>query len=251
MEKADGTTDASGHVNIDCDDRIDEESTIIDQGKDLSFQGGVEMNDATPMEGGSVVIGEQNIVQDGLAFIQDLLTMVVFNNDEDQASNSDEVEWEDDGIGDSTDYSEVENDSSDSSVKLSSKHIKKIQKRSSQLLLMKILMMTGFHPVWDISYQKPCFLVQILQLCRFNSVPTYKIRPAGANLQIQPIVLQETDRMLIFFPHASANQQHDNYIRSPKDHIDFSLKHNQLSPLWYIANIGRMVLRGACEPSSR
>ena len=65
MEKADKTTDAFGHVNKDCDDRIDEENTIIDQSKDLSIQGGVEMNDAALMEGGSVIIGEQNIVQDG------------------------------------------------------------------------------------------------------------------------------------------------------------------------------------------
>jgi hypothetical protein len=54
------------------------------------------MNDATPMEGGSVIIGEQNIAQDGLTFIQELLTTVNFNNDEDQASNSEEVEWKDD-----------------------------------------------------------------------------------------------------------------------------------------------------------
>jgi hypothetical protein len=54
--------------------------------------------------------------------------MVDFNNDEDQESNSEEVEWEDDGIGGSSDYSEVENDSSDSSVKLSAKHISKIKK---------------------------------------------------------------------------------------------------------------------------
>jgi hypothetical protein len=92
MEKADETTDASGHINKDYDDRIDEKNTIIDQGKDLFIQGGVEMNDATPMEGGSVNIGEQNIVQDGLTFIQDLLTMVDFNNDENQASNFEE-EW--------------------------------------------------------------------------------------------------------------------------------------------------------------
>jgi hypothetical protein len=127
MEKADETMDASGHANKDCDDRIDKETTIIDLGKDLSIQGGVEMNDATPMEGSSVIIGEQNIVQDGVTFIQDLLTMVVFNNDEDQASNSEEVKWNDDGSGGSTDYSEVENDSSDSSVKLSMKHILDIQ----------------------------------------------------------------------------------------------------------------------------
>jgi hypothetical protein len=49
---------------------------------------------------------------------------VDFNNDEDQASNYEEVEWNDDGDGGSTDYSGVENDSSDSSVKLSAKHIK-------------------------------------------------------------------------------------------------------------------------------
>ena len=97
------------------------------------------MNDATPMDGSSVIIGKQNIVQDGFTFIQDLLTMVVFNND-DQASNSEESKWEDDGISGSTDDSEVKNDSSDSSVKLSAKHIKN-QKRSSQFLLMKTLMM--------------------------------------------------------------------------------------------------------------
>jgi hypothetical protein len=129
MEKADETTDASGHVNKDCNDRINEEYTIIDQGKDLSIQGGVEMNDATPMEGSSVIIVEQNIVQDGVTFIQDLLTMVGSNNDEDQASNSEEVEFDNDGIGGSTDYSEDKNDSSDSTIKLSIKHIKKLKKK--------------------------------------------------------------------------------------------------------------------------
>jgi hypothetical protein len=133
MEKTDETTDASGHVNKDCDGRFDGENTIIDQGKDLSIQGGVEMNDATLMEGSLVIIGEQNIEQDGVTLIQELLTTVDFNNDKDQASNSEEVGWEDDGIGGgiggSTDYSEVENDSSDSSVKLSTKQIKKIKKK--------------------------------------------------------------------------------------------------------------------------
>jgi hypothetical protein len=41
MEKADETTDATGHVNKDGDDGIDEENTIIDQGKDLSIQDGI------------------------------------------------------------------------------------------------------------------------------------------------------------------------------------------------------------------
>jgi hypothetical protein len=51
--------------------------------------------------------------------------MVDFNYDEDQASNSKEVKWNDDGDGGYGDNSEVKNDSSDSSVKLSLKYIKK------------------------------------------------------------------------------------------------------------------------------
>jgi hypothetical protein len=50
------------------------------------------MNNATPLEGSSVILGEQNIVHDGETFIQDQLTLVDFNNEEDQASNSEEVE---------------------------------------------------------------------------------------------------------------------------------------------------------------
>ncbi len=57
---------------------------------------------------------------------------------------------------------------------------------------------TDFYPVWDISYQKPNFMVQILWLCRFDKVPTFNIRPAGTNLQIRPIVLQENNQMPIF-----------------------------------------------------
>jgi hypothetical protein len=45
-----------------------------------------------------------------------------------QASNPEEIESKDDGIGSFSDSSEVEFDSSDSSVKLSAKHIiKKIK----------------------------------------------------------------------------------------------------------------------------
>jgi hypothetical protein len=80
MEKADEITDAFGHVNKDCDDRANKENTIIDQGRDLSIHDGVEMNDATPMEGGSVNIAEQNIVQDGLTFMQELLTSDEMND---------------------------------------------------------------------------------------------------------------------------------------------------------------------------
>jgi hypothetical protein len=89
MEKADETTGAAGrtgHVNKDRDDRIDEENTIIDQGKDLFIHDGVEKNDTTLMEGGSVIIGEQNIEQDGLTD---------FINHEDQALNHEEDKWED------------------------------------------------------------------------------------------------------------------------------------------------------------
>jgi hypothetical protein len=44
MEKADETTN------------VNEESSFIDPDKDLSIQGGVEMNNATPLEGSSVFL---------------------------------------------------------------------------------------------------------------------------------------------------------------------------------------------------
>ncbi len=97
MEKADETTNVNG------------ETSFIDPGKDLSIQGGVEINNATTLEGSSVILGEQDIVLDG----------------DDQTSNSEEFEWNDDGDGGYEDNSEVENDSSDSSIKLSWKHMKK------------------------------------------------------------------------------------------------------------------------------
>jgi hypothetical protein len=99
MEKADEITNVCG------------KTTIIELGKDLSIQGSVEMNNATPLEGSSLIFGEQNIVQDGVTFIQDLLTLADFNNDEDQASNSEAFEWNDNGGDGSTD----------------AKHIKKIK----------------------------------------------------------------------------------------------------------------------------
>jgi hypothetical protein len=67
------------------------------------------MNNATPLEGSSVILGEQDFVLDG----------------DDQTSNSEEVEWNDDGDGGYKDNSEVENDSSDSSVELTWKLMKK------------------------------------------------------------------------------------------------------------------------------
>jgi hypothetical protein len=50
---------------------------------------------------------------------------VDFNNDEDQTSNPEEVKWNDDGDHGYGNNSDIENDSSDSSGKLSLKHIKK------------------------------------------------------------------------------------------------------------------------------
>jgi hypothetical protein len=76
------------------------------------------------LEGSSVILGEQDIVLDG----------------DDQTSNSEEVEWNDDGDGGYGDSSEVENDSSDSSVKLTWKHMKKNQAKSSELLMLKMIM---------------------------------------------------------------------------------------------------------------
>jgi hypothetical protein len=71
------------------------------------------MNYATPLEGSSVILGEQDIVLNG----------------DDQTSNSEEFEWNDDGDGGYGDNSKVENDYSDSSVKLSQKHMKKIKQK--------------------------------------------------------------------------------------------------------------------------
>ncbi len=83
------------------------ETTIIDLGNDLSIQGGVEMNNATPLQGSSVILGELNIVQGGVTFIQDLLTSVDFIHNEDQASNSEEFKWNDDGGDGSTDAKHI------------------------------------------------------------------------------------------------------------------------------------------------
>ncbi len=112
MEKADETTNVNG------------ETSFIDPGNDLSIQGGVEMNNAIPLEGSSVILEEQDIVLDG----------------DDQTSNSEEFKWNDDGNGGYKDNSEVENDSSDLFVKLSWKHMEKNQTKSSELLILKMMM---------------------------------------------------------------------------------------------------------------
>jgi hypothetical protein len=71
-----------------------------------------------------VILGEQDIVLDG----------------DGKTSNSEEVEWNDDGDGGYGDNSEVDNDSSDSFVKLTWKHMKKNQTKSSELLMLKMMM---------------------------------------------------------------------------------------------------------------
>jgi hypothetical protein len=96
---------------------MNDASTIIEQEIQEDNIPPIQTN--TLMEGGSVNIGEQTIVQGGWTVMQELLTMVDFNNDEDQASNPEEVEYEDYGIG----------DSSDSSVKVRAIHVKKIKKQ--------------------------------------------------------------------------------------------------------------------------
>ncbi len=85
------------------------------------------MEKADEMEGSSVILGEQNNVHDGEIFIQDQLTTVEFNNDEDQTSKLKDVKWNDDSDCGYGDNSEVENEFSDSSVKPSVKLIKKIK----------------------------------------------------------------------------------------------------------------------------
>ncbi len=58
MKKADETTNVNG------------ETSFIDSGKELSLQGVVEMNNATSLEGNSVILEEQNIEQDGETLIR-------------------------------------------------------------------------------------------------------------------------------------------------------------------------------------
>jgi hypothetical protein len=60
-------------------------------------QGDDEQNNSSFLKGGSVILGEQNIVQDGVIFIEYKLTLLDFDNAEDQTSTSDEeFEWNDD-----------------------------------------------------------------------------------------------------------------------------------------------------------
>ncbi len=109
--------------NADKTINVRRDTTISDLGNDLSMQGHVEMNNTTLMESSSVIFGDQNLVQDGVIFIQDKLTSLDFNNTEDQTSTSEEFEWNDDSGGGSTD----------------AKHIKKNQTRSTEMFWLKMM----------------------------------------------------------------------------------------------------------------
>jgi hypothetical protein len=96
-----------GMENAEKTTNVCRDTTISDLGNDLSIQGDVEMNNATLLEGSSVIFGDQNLVQDGVIFIQVKLTLVDFNNVEDQTSTSEEFEWNDDSGGGSTDEKHI------------------------------------------------------------------------------------------------------------------------------------------------
>jgi hypothetical protein len=97
MDNADKTIDAYGHASTDFYDSINRGNITMDEERDLLIQDGDEMNDVstiikqeiqedhvppvqinTLMEGGSVNIEEQTIVQGGWKDMQELLTTVDF-----------------------------------------------------------------------------------------------------------------------------------------------------------------------------
>ncbi len=73
-----------------------------------------------------MILEEQNIVQDGVIFIEDKMTSLDFDNAENQTSTSDgEFEWNDDsGV-----------------VSKDMKHMKKNHTRRTKMLLLKMMMM--------------------------------------------------------------------------------------------------------------
>ncbi len=77
---------------VDDDVEQNDVSQNIIQGlQNKTVSNDVGMEKADEMEGNSVILGEQNIVHNRETFIQDQLTTVDFNNDEDQTSKSKEV----------------------------------------------------------------------------------------------------------------------------------------------------------------
>jgi hypothetical protein len=144
IHNSSNTNDANAEqTNSIVDDDVEKNDVsqdIIQGLQNKTVSNDVGMEKADEMGCSSVILGEQNIVHDRETFIQDQLTTVDFNNDEDQTSKSKEVKWNDEsdcGYGDS---SEVENEFSDSSVKPSAKHIKKNQTRSTKMFWLKMMM---------------------------------------------------------------------------------------------------------------
>ena len=102
-------------------------------------QGDVEQNNDSFLEGCSVILGEQNIVQDGVIVIEDKMTLLDFDNAEDQTSTPDEeFEWNDDsGV-----------------VSKDTKHMKKNRtRRTKKMLLLKMMMIE----VLSLNYPQLCY----------------------------------------------------------------------------------------------
>ena len=101
-------------------------------------QGDEEQNNDSFLEGCSVILGEQNIVQDGVIFIEDKMTLLNFDNAEDQTSTPDEeFEWNDDsGV-----------------VSKDMKHMKKNRTRRTKMLLLKMMMIE----VVSLNYPQLCY----------------------------------------------------------------------------------------------
>ena len=128
----DANVEQTNSIVDDDVEQNDVSQNIIQGLQNKTVSNDVGMEKADEMEGSSVILEEQNIVHNRETFIQDQLTTVDFNNMEDQTSKSKEVEWNDDSDCGYGDNSEVENEFSDPSVKLSAKHIKKNQTRSTK-----------------------------------------------------------------------------------------------------------------------
>ncbi len=104
------TNDANAEqTNSFVDDQNDVSQNIIQVLQNKTVSNDIGMEKADEMEGSSVILGEQNIVHNRETFIQDQLTMVDFNNEDDQTSKLKEVEWNDDSVCGYRDNSEVEN----------------------------------------------------------------------------------------------------------------------------------------------
>ncbi len=85
-----------------------------------------------------MILGEQNIVQDRVIFIEDKMTSLDFDNAENQTSTSDEeCEWNDNsGV-----------------VSKDTKHMKKNQTRRTKMLLLKMMM----REVVSLNYPQLCY----------------------------------------------------------------------------------------------